>query len=258
MKKLMMRFKQVLLVIIITLFICQINNAESATGWEKTKPLGTSSASDLDTAIAENNAALDLVLAGYHQNAEIVYLSSSTLTINAGTIVCSNSDGSIRLMARNTSDFTLTWSYADCSEANSTTYYIYAYMTAVTDTTFLAMISTSPSTPSGGTYYHRLGSFYNNSSGNITLINNDDDLSEFGDWESKSAGVTYQALTDGYAMVYSTTTVGVVSGKSDSANPPTTLRSYCNDYASFTMPVKKGDYWLISGSPTAVFWVKKQ
>lgn len=159
--------------ILLTLF-CQLKTAESATGWLKTKPTGSSDASDIDTYVGENNAALDLMLSKYRQGGLLSYASASTLTVGSGGVMVSNSDASVRLMLANTSNLTLAWTDIDAgSEAVSTTYYVYAIASATTDTTFTCKISTSSSAPNGVTYYARLGSFYNDASGNITNIVND-------------------------------------------------------------------------------------
>jgi hypothetical protein len=82
----------------------------------------------------------------------------------------------------------------------------------------------------------------------------------FGAWDAtKVAGTIYQAATDGLVVaIMSTTSNGsaaVLAGYTDSANPPTTERQavWCDRQdgtvvilqASFTMPVRKGDYWEV-------------
>jgi hypothetical protein len=164
--------KKLLLTIGILLAFC--TNSFAATGWLKTKPAGTSNASDIDTYVGENNAALDLMLSKYRQGCLLSYASTSTLTVGSGGVMVSNSDASVRLMLANTSATTVSWTDIDTgAEAVSTTYYIYAIASATTDTTFTCKISTSSSAPNGVTYYVRLGSFYNDASGNITNIVND-------------------------------------------------------------------------------------
>jgi len=157
--------------------------------------LGTENASDIDSASYNNIVApLDNLLGAFRRGARLTYASASTLTVESGSVVCSNSDGSVRLFARNTSSTTVAWTDIDTgSEATSTTYYVYADMAAVSNTTFGITISTSSTAPSGATYYLRLGSFYNDASGNITNIVNDDFKLRSYDsgWFAASAGTTY-------------------------------------------------------------------
>lgn len=249
-------------------------NAYATTQWRngtgENSILGTENVSDIDS-VSYNNIIkpLDSVLADFRQNAQIVYASASTLTVNAGSLLCSNSDGSIRLMARNTSTTAVAWTNIDTgAEATATTYYVYAVMSAASDTTFTCKISTSSTAPAGSTYYRRLGSFYNDASGNITLINNDDDLTEFGDWVSKSVNTTYQALTDGYLFVGtpSTSTTAYNDIYIDTFTPPTTLRMRSRNDAgtssSQSIPcsivVKKGDYYLVTGNAITIWFIPKQ
>jgi hypothetical protein len=75
----------------------------------------------------------------------------------------------------NTSATTVTWANIDTgAEAISSTYYLWAVADADA-TTFTVMISLSNTAPTGATYYRKLGSFYNDASGNITQITNDND-----------------------------------------------------------------------------------
>ena len=166
--------KKLLLMTALLVCFCQVNNVEGAIGWLKTKPAGTSNASDIDTYVGENNAALDLMLSKYRQGCLLSYASASTLTVGTGGVMVSNADASVRLMLAKTSATTLSWTDLDTgSEATSTTYYVYSIASATTDTTQAYKISTSSSAPNGVTYYVRLGSFYNDASGNITNIVND-------------------------------------------------------------------------------------
>lgn len=94
-----------------------------------------------------------------------------------------------------------------------------------------------------------------NSSGKVNLTQQD----SFGTWTSKATATAYLAATDGYVVV--TTSVqeasgwsGYAVGLTDSSNPPTTAKAYSavHDsgsvhirFGSFTMPVRKGDYWEV-------------
>lgn len=229
---------------------------------------GTVSPSDLDTEIYNHIVSpLDSLLSNYRHGCALSYSSASAITIGAGEIVCSNSAGTIRLFAKNTSSTSATFSDLDTgSEAASTTYYVYAIMSAVSDTTFTVKISASATAPSTGTYFRRLGSFYNDASSNIRLINNDDDDKEYGDWASKTTDVVYQATTDGNIHAVVNAGAGYtaqIRGYTDGSNPPTTERmsNHCYDpsagsTAGIEVDVKKGDYWKVTGG-TTVYWLPK-
>ena len=140
--------------------------------------LGTEAGADIDAVSFQNIVdPLDRVLAKHRQGCKIKYLSASTLTVEAGEVVLSNTAGTIRLFQQNTSDTTVGWANIDGGiEGASVQYYIYAYQNAATDADFDIFISTSSTAPTGGTYYRRLGSFYNNADGDIEMISNDDNI----------------------------------------------------------------------------------
>ena len=104
----------------------------------------------------------------------------------------------------------------------------------------------------------------------------------FGAWATKTTSTVYQAASDGYvkATIYSEQSgnnVGRMTGYTDSSNPPTTIRAQSQvhattgadpnvvvEYNSFTMPVRKGDYWKVTfqclwGDPTkisaTIYWL---
>jgi hypothetical protein len=100
-----------------------------------------------------------------------------------------------------------------------------------------------------------------------------------GAWDATRAiDTVYQATTDGFvtAMVLArngAADIGYLNGYTDGSNPPTTRRLNCwgsswfygtNFGGSFTMPVKKGDYWKVEkgtawpafGNPAfTVYWI---
>lgn len=226
-------------------------------------PAGTDSPSDIDDYLASySHDPLESMLRKYRQGAKLVYASASTLTVEDGGVMVSNSGGTVRAMLYNTSDTTVTWSDIDTgSEATATTYYVYAYCSDPTsDTDFDIVISESSSEPTGITYYLKLGSFYNDGSGNITVIANDGYFAGLGDWESKSNGVIYQADTDGFVVGYRQSGTGVVIGYTDGNASPTTARTKNlsdtpgTDYGSVSMPVKERDYWKTTGA-TTIYWI---
>jgi hypothetical protein len=150
-----------------------VTNSYAVSQWSIDDPESTDNAADIGTIIGINNDALDRVLAGYREECALTYASASTLTIEAGELGLSNSAGTTRRMRRNTASTTVAWTDIDAGgEATSTTYYVYGI--ADTDAaTFTAKITTSSTAPTGVTYYRRLGSFYNDASGNIVNVVND-------------------------------------------------------------------------------------
>ena len=97
----------------------------------------------------------------------LIYDTAAQITVSTGSVVCTNSGGTLNEIRRNTSNTTVTWSDIDTgAEASSTTYYVYSSCDAdATTATF--KISTSSTSPSGVTLYRKIGSFYNDSSSNI-------------------------------------------------------------------------------------------
>lgn len=79
----------------------------------------------------------------------------------------------------------------------------------------------------------------------------------FGAWASKTNDTSYLAASDGFVCALG----GLgedVTGYTDSSDPPTTVRiwGWANAGAkdSVTMPVRKSDYWKITGAST-VYWL---
>ena len=149
-----------------------VSTVWGASEFDKLEPLGTRNVSDLDYYIAEiNNEAFDRVLTNYVRGANLEYNSISSITIQPGEIICSNSTGTVRKFRKNTSSINTTWSVATNgldagAETGSTTYTVYAIADADAET-FTVLISASSTSPTGATSYKKLGTFYNNSSSNI-------------------------------------------------------------------------------------------
>jgi hypothetical protein len=89
----------------------------------------------------------------------------------------------------------------------------------------------------------------------------------FGSWVDKTSSYgAQQAATDGFVVAsgVSISSNGIY-GYTDSNSNPTTLRNQStiaaasNFYGSFTMPVKKSDYWKVLVDPgvtsLAVYWI---
>ncbi len=262
-------FKKILTLLLIGVFLS--TSAFGAVDWEKIEPAGTRPAADIDYYVATvNNAALDRLLENEREGGAVYYISASSVGIKAGEVVCSNAGGSLRKFRSNSSVTALTWADIDAGvEANGQTYYVYAVADADAET-FTGTISLSATAPSGKTYYKLLGSFYNNASGDIanddTLINyNNYYALRLGDWVSKSNDTTYQASTDGYVCGFTTESdSNEIKGYTDDSTPPTEQRCY-NSFkgagstkaSGITMPVKRGDYWKVTGAST-VWWIPSE
>ena len=84
-----------------------------------------------------------------------------------------------------------------------------------------------------------------------------------GSWVDDSSSCTnVHAATDGFVICYNTGNSNMAS-YTDSSNPPTTQRgssTYSGEtyriftVSTITMPVKKGDYWTVTGA-SKVYWV---
>jgi hypothetical protein len=253
------------------------NYSYGASQWDKSQIAGTASPSDIDSLNQVNNEAQDRLLKNYRHKCKLTYATAATITVGLGELAIPNSDGSVVKYRANTSATTVTWSNLDTgSEANGTTYYVYAI--ADTDaTTFTVKLSTSSTAPSSSTYYRYLGYFYNDASGNIgAIVDNDYSQAVFSSWETKVDSTVYQASTDGFVVANisldSALATAYISGYTDSSASPSTLRCEASFWIngttarhrtnSFTMPVKKGDYWKVvmtneSGStPTeTIYWI---
>ncbi len=89
-------------------------------------------------------------------------------------------------------------------------------------------------------------------------------IPKLGAWQTKSINTVYRAATDGFVVARANTGGDGVylTLRTDSANPPTTMRAHENasvyDSACITMPVRKGDYWKVETWSTAinrVYWI---
>lgn len=167
--------------------------------------LGSSNASDIDTNTYNSIVKpLDNLLATYNQQ-YLNYTSAGTLTVSAGSVTVSNSDGSIRLMLINTTTTTIDFTNIDTgAEASNTTYYVYAIAATTSSTAATYKISASSSSPSGSTYWYKIGSFLNNASSNIENITNNKYgyiSSPASNGTSFSANVVYQNTNTGKLLV---------------------------------------------------------
>lgn len=185
------------------------------------------------------------------------YTSSSTITVMSGVCVVSNSQGSIRLIMQDTSNTVISSTNIDTGSINaSTTYYVYATAATSSSTTSIYYISANSSAPSGQTYYYQIGSFTTDASNNFVNIVNNKWYSYVQAPVSKSSGVVYQALTDGWVVATINTNGSSYSGSVliGTTNSPSTTISQttfgnANVVSSF---VPKGWYYEVSSTVGAI------
>jgi hypothetical protein len=87
-----------------------------------------------------------------------------------------------------------------------------------------------------------------------------DDSSALGSWASASKDASTEALTDGVLCVTNTSGTAAVTIKTDSADPPTTVRVRSTTGTgignSIICPVKKGEFWLIECTQAITgYWI---
>lgn len=160
--------------------------------WSVGHPVTADQAADIGTLVNTNNIATDRLLANYRQGAVISYISTSTLSVSAGEVMCSNIDGSVRKMRQNASATSVGWANIDTgTQSASTTYYVYAVGNAAGGG-FTILISLSATTLTGATCYKQLGSFQTDTNTYITNITNNTSLPVYDSgWFSVAANTTY-------------------------------------------------------------------
>lgn len=215
------------IILSLILILCPIL---SFAEWDVNIPLSADNLTDFPTDNQANLDALELVLRDYPKGLTLSYSSASTIVVSTGGVVCSNSDGSVKRLRGNTSTTNVTFSDIDSgSEASSTTYYVYANCDA-TATTATFKISTSSSAPTGVTSYKRIGSFYNDSSSDITQdsIINDSNLnviSDIRDFGTSSSSFTAKSMGS-FKIAYGYISVGASSTSSITNLPFSSSSSY--------------------------------
>lgn len=228
--------------------------------WDVNIPLVGDNLTDFPIDNQANLDALELLLLEYPKGMTLSYSSGATIVVSTGGIVCADSGGTTKRLRANTSTTNVTFADLDTGvEASNTTYYVYATCDAVA-TTAAFKISASSSSPSGITYYKRIGSFLNDSSSNITLIDNDRLTNDLGARTSKTIGVIYQATTSGEACGTITgSTCAYLTGLTDNSSSPSAVGGYAGvnsnaqaDHtvtaSGFCMPVKAGDYYEVTAT----------
>lgn len=222
--------------------------------WNKGAPAATDIKSIWPATSQANNSILDSLLQNYKRGLYLNYSSATALSIGAGEVVVSNVTGSARLFLVATTPTSITSSNLDTgSFSSSTTYYVYAGTSTVTDSAPTFYISLSSSAPSGVTYYAQLGNFTMDSSTNISaLVDNYGSTSYVGTKQSKSSNVIYQALTDGIfeaTMICNNGGHGAEIATDSSSTPTTDVANVYNgssgsfNYMPLMFPIRKGDYY---------------
>lgn len=82
-------------------------------------------------------------------------------------------------------------------------------------------------------------------------------IKRLGAWLIRANNTIYQAATDGFVIGIGATDTEP-RGLTDGSNPPTIIRGYgyatAGYLCSFTIPVKKNDYWKAINC-TIVYWI---
>lgn len=266
--------KKILLSLILFATLCSPSIA--ADQWyhgDNTAPLlGTTKINDIDhDSQIYGFDPLNRVLANYRSGFQVQYKDASSITVTSGEIVV-DSSSSGRLMLQNTSNTTVNWTNIDAgAEAVSTTYYVYAIAATSSSTTATFKISTNATSPTGSTFYKKIGSFYNDSSGNISTISNQSGGINVGVAIPRSINAApYQATTNGYvtASCTSADTASTLALYTDSSSNPTTVQQWSGTHDIDSIRwmhvsgfVRAGDYYKVAstpagsgcGSPTMVF-----
>lgn len=233
--------------------------AWAVTQWNKAIPASSDSKSAWPGQVTAQWSIMDTLLSNYRQGENLVYKNTTTLTVTLGQIVVSNAGGSLRLFLNDSGNTDLTSANIDTggSFSNSTTYYVYAGATSGTAASSTYYLSLSSSAPTGPTYYVQLGYLTTNASGAISSVVNNNSVG-FGTPTSKTAGVVYQALTDGFVTGYAVATVtnGFKLYSDTSSSPTTIVQQGLGIWASgapmivsepISFPVKKGYYYQVVG-----------
>ena len=243
----------------LALLILMVSNSWATVGWNKSIPATSENPQAISPDVIENNTALDLMLQNYRDGGVYVKLiSTSEIDIGPGGVMLSNSGGSTRLMVANASLTAVSSTNIDTGTISaSSTYYLYAYASSTTATTFSVIFSASSTSPTGITYYAPLGSFTTDSSKNfVEATSNVNPQIGYGSWVTKtcsSSGTPYLASTDLNVNAYAGNN-DWIKCYTDGNTTPTTLRlaaTYLSGVAaSCNLPVRKGDYWMVTTSAT--------
>ena len=167
--------KKILSFLVILMFIA--GNVMATTGWRLAIPALGENPQAISPDVIENNTAIDLMLQNYRDPyVTITLVSTSEIDVGPGGVMIQNAGGSTRLMVANAALTAVSSTNIDTGSISpSSTYYLYAYASSITATTFSVIFSASSTTPTGITYYHRLGSFTTDGSSNFSTVLRDGD-----------------------------------------------------------------------------------
>ena len=234
---------------LLMLLIC---SPAMAADWTLASPLAGDSVSNWPSANLANMTFLDRLLSYYREGLGISYSSASDISVAAGEVTCTNSSTSAHVFRQNNVATSVGWADIDTgSETSSTTYYVYANCDAAT-TTVTFKLSASATAPTGLTTFRRLGSFYNNANSDIEQIVNDG-IGNVGEKQSKSLGVEYQALVDGF-VVASCISGGLTNSNcalsvGNASGAESLLQYDTNQYiGSVGGPVRAGQYYRVDAN----------
>lgn len=159
----------------LALLILMAGNANATVGWNKSIPATSENPQAISPDVIENNTAVDLMLQDYRSgHVTISLISTSEIDVGPGGVMLSNAGGSVRLMVANAALTAVSSTMIDTGTISaSSTYYLYAYASSTTATTFSVIFSASATSPTGITYYTRLGSFTTDGSKNFTSVASD-------------------------------------------------------------------------------------
>lgn len=251
--------KKIISVLTICLMMCSTLCAAPGTDdFDKDVPATTQYIDEGGVSILGSLTAIDRVLANFRQGCRVVYASAATITIELGEVVVSNAAGTTRVLTQNTSDTTATWANIDTgSETVSTTYYVYATSTSDSTNTFTVMISASSTTPTGATYWKKLGSFVNDADGNIVQITNDGFFTNAQNYESKTYDVIYQATTDLYVSAYDTAHSTLYLYSDGTSSPSTLVDRHADADGDNNVSgiILAGNYYQVDGASTTTIQV---
>ena len=243
---------------VLSILFLLTSNSWATVGWNKSIPATSENPQAISPDVIENNTALDLMLQDYRSgHVTVSLISTSEIDIGTGGVMLQNSGGSVRLMVANTTVTAMSSTNIDTGSISpSSTYYIYAYASSTTATTFSVIYSASSTSPTGITYYQQIGKFTTDGSSNfISASSNTNTQIGLGTWSSKSFGSPYQAGTDGFFMGSCANTGSGSTGIScitDSSSSPSTVRqesaisANTGGILSCISPVKKNDYYEIT------------
>jgi hypothetical protein len=216
---------------VLSILFLLTSNSWATVGWQKILPQTSENPQAISPDVQENNNAIDLMLQDYRSgHVSITLVSTSEIDVGPGGVMLSNAGGSVRLMVANAALTAVSSTMIDTGTISaSSTYYLYAYASSTTATTFSVIFSASATSPTGITYYTRLGSFTTDSSKNFVSVQSDvsagaiSKILNYGTSQSSSTAVSQTSLLVAYG---STGGIGAGGSLAISNLPFTSSSSY--------------------------------